>query len=524
MEHPAFTPPRPPGLHLPNTRTRDERRTYLSPITIFKLFFTAELVASICHFTNAYASMHIAEHPSYQNGDGEWEPLKPEEFYRFLGLLIYFGFVRVPNVDKFFSTSTLYHGLWARHFLSYRRYLGIMCFLKVSDPVQEQQQLELLRENPQHQRDPLIKVRHLLDSINNTCQLLYQPSREISIDERMVRNKGRFRFRQYIKDKPTKWGFKLWVLACSCCGYTYNFDVYTGRNATAVKSGFGLGYDVVMQLCTNLKNFGYHLFVDNFYTSVRLFLDLFRDKVLCCGTMRQNRQGVPEQVRQADWAKKGKRGDMRFVREGPVGFFQWKDNKVVTVASTIHNNAGHSVASRRVKDGRGFRKIKVRQPKAIAEYNQFMLGVDRSDQLIGKYNVLRKCHKWWKTLFFHMLDISVVNSYILFMKWRQLNSDFPELSRSNKYNQLSFREELCRELGELPKSSTLFPIPSAFVHQPVRVGPCNMLVPEYTNVRRRCKKCTKYGKDNKTFVKCSTCDSYYCFSKDRNCLSTSHVQ
>ena len=35
-----------------------------------------------------------------------------------------------------------------------------------------------------------------------------------------------------------------------------------------------------------------------------------------------------------------------------------------------------------------------------------MNGVDRSDQLIGTNNVMRKCLRWWKTLFFHLIDIA----------------------------------------------------------------------------------------------------------------------
>ena len=44
----------------------------------------------------------------------------------------------------------------------------------------------------------------------------------VSIDERMVRNNDIYSFRQHIKDKPTKWGMKWWVLADSCNGYTYD--------------------------------------------------------------------------------------------------------------------------------------------------------------------------------------------------------------------------------------------------------------------------------------------------------------
>ena len=86
---------------------------------------------------------------------------------------------------------------------------------------------------------------------------LYQPSRNISIDERMVRNKGRYSFRQYIEDKPTKWGMKIWVLAESTTGYTCDYEVYTGRSN--VKSVNGLGYDVVMKLCKSFYGQGYRL-------------------------------------------------------------------------------------------------------------------------------------------------------------------------------------------------------------------------------------------------------------------------
>ena len=96
---------------------------------------------------------------------------------------------------------------------------------------------------------------------------LWMPHEFVSVDERMVANKGRYSFRQYIRDKPTKWGIKLWVLVDSITGYTCNFEVYLGRKE---KSQFGLGYDAVMKLCKHLFGMGYKLFVDNFYTSDRL--------------------------------------------------------------------------------------------------------------------------------------------------------------------------------------------------------------------------------------------------------------
>ena len=61
----------------------------------------------------------------------------------------------------------------------------------------------------------------------------------------MITNKGSYSFRQYIRNKPRKWGMKLWVLADSLTGYTYNFDVKLGKNEQSV---YGLAYEVVCSL------------------------------------------------------------------------------------------------------------------------------------------------------------------------------------------------------------------------------------------------------------------------------------
>ena len=76
-----------------------------------------------------------------------------------------------------------------------------------------------------------------------------------------------------------------------------------------------------------------------------------------------------------------------------------------------------------------------------------MNGVDKSDQLIGKYNSLRKTNKWWKTLFLHFIDIARVNSYILFNEFRKRNPDVPELQRPSHYSQLDFTLELIKQLA-----------------------------------------------------------------------------
>ena len=137
--------------------------------------------------------------------------------------------------------------------------------------------------------DPLLKVKPLLEDVQVACSSYYVPGQKVSIDERMVASKGRFCMKQFIKDKPVRWGFKFWVLACQHTGYTHKSEIYTGKRLT--KSTKGLGYDVVMNLMDGLFQQGYHLFVDNFYSSPQLFKDLLDKRCLATGTVRENRKG-----------------------------------------------------------------------------------------------------------------------------------------------------------------------------------------------------------------------------------------
>ena len=51
---------------------------------------------------------------------------------------------------------------------------------------------------------------------------------------------------------------------------------------------------------------------------------------------------------------------------------------------------------------------------AVDEYNKYMLGVDRLDQRMSYYSFVRKSVRWWRKVFFWLVEVAVVNSYILY--------------------------------------------------------------------------------------------------------------
>ena len=56
------------------------------------------------------------------------------------------------------------------------------------------------------------------------------------------------------------------------------------------------------------------------------------------------------------------------------------------------------------------------KPQYVLSYNNGMSGVDRSDQQASIYQCVRKSVKWYKKLFFYVLDMCVVNSYFLYIE------------------------------------------------------------------------------------------------------------
>lgn len=475
------------------------------------LFFTVELMEHIAEYTNTYGWSAVLHKPTYANKHGEWVNTTADELYKLIALILYFGLVDVSTTHRYWSKKSLYHGLWARSIMARDRYKALMAMLHIVDP------------NAETESEKLAKVNGFMKHIKDRCMALYQPFQQVAVDERMVKSKHRSGIRQFIKNKPVKWGIKLWVLADSANGYTYDFNVYIGKRAGHLASDNGLAYDTVMDLAAPLLHQGYHFYFDNFYSSVKLLKDLFASGTPSTGTACENRRHFPESMKNGKkWAKSQDRGGMRWVRDEVCLALQWKDNRAVTLLSTINHANEFVMAERRERIGYRWRTLQVQQPKAIHDYNHFMNGVDRSDQLMTNNNVLRKTMKWWKTLFFHMVDIAVVNSYILFQLHRSEHPDDALLNRPKKYALAEYREELVRQLAGLDEYGQ----PPVYKPPKREPGPFQSVhLPAFSDKKRNCKVCYATTKrELKVFSFCNApqCQVYLHCTAEKNCFAIWH--
>ena len=154
------------------------------------------------------------------------------------------------------------------------------------------------------------------------------------------------------------------------------------------------------------RNLGqnHHIYQDNFYNSVRLAQTLLDRNVRVCGT-RANR-GIPRDLEGE--GKRLKKGESAFWRKGDVMVQVWRDKRLVRI-STIHD-------ATIVNTGRKERQtnMEIKKPYDVVQYNKFMKGVDRADQYLSYYSVLRKTIKWSKKVVLYLLNCALFNAFFVY--------------------------------------------------------------------------------------------------------------
>jgi len=103
-----------------------------------------------------------------------------------------------------------------------------------------------------------------------------------------------------------------------------------------------------------------------------------------------------------------------FRRNGDLMMQVWKDK---TCANDNYDprriNCKHREERQKNRHG-------IKKPYAVVQYNKFMKGVDRADQYLSYYSVLRKTVKWSITVVLYLLNCALFNASFVY---RTLNSN-----------------------------------------------------------------------------------------------------
>ena len=423
----SYTMPytRTPGPTSPDVTSRS------TPGDLFCHFFSDQVWDLIMVETNRNANSFIDNNSSTR----AWTDTTVEELKAFVGLLILMGIVRLPRLELYWSTSfPLIRTPGISSIMPLMRFEQLWRFLHLTDNN---------NKIPYGQigHDKLFKVRKLLDLLCPLFESEFEMYQSCAIDEAMIPFKGRLKFKQYMKDKPTKWGIKVFVFADSQTGYVKRLQVYTGKGLDSCVSDVGLCTRVVLDLLEGFDHTGLQLYTDNFYTSPLLYYRLYKNQGICaCGTARSNRIGFPKEL--CVKATGSNRGTYQYLSNGPLLACSWVDKRTLYFISTMHvgERVHNPTVRRRQADGS---QTDVACPPCLPDYQKHMRGVDRGDQLVSYYNVGRKSKKWWRRIFFYCVEVCILNSFCMEKMVRP--TEHQQRGRK-KRDMLSFRLDLAREL------------------------------------------------------------------------------
>ena len=498
-----------------------------SPLAFLSLFWDDALWEVLVNETNRQAFYVATDKPNCYNAKS-WTDTTVQEMKAFFGcrtaieMLIhkdrYEQYWRCK--DNLFTNTPGFQKVFTRD-----RFLAIWSMLHCVD-----------EKNPTVDKsDKIYKTRPVFNYILERFQKHYVPDQHLSLDEGMIPTKNSLSIKQYIKDKPIRWGLKTFLLTDSEHGYIVNAEVYTGRRDDSNDiNDLGVTGNLVVRLTKDFQGKNYIVYTDRFYTSVHLCEYLLTKGIGACGTAMTNRRSFPKCLQRKP--RQMSKGDSKMLFNGKVGAIVWMDKKAIHFVTSVFVDQPCTSVSR--YDGAVHRKVPVSCPEAVKKYNQFMGGTDKNDQMT-RLQRCRRHYKWPRRLMMKFFMWTTYNAYVIqgyYIPHAQAGK------RVTTYH--SFLEQLCNELVGDVRTTTQQGRRRSDADPDVRlsnVGRHEVERAEHATTNNRCTVCSEnyrraklanpslrekdLSKRSKTVYWCNYCCVFLCIGVPRsNCWHDWHTK
>jgi len=240
----------------------------------------------------------------------------------------------------------------------------------------------------------------------------------------MVQFTGRSAYTLLLRGKPTPQGYK--ILALGDHGYTYS-SIFTSRTTSFAELNSNLysgqvklspTSQAVYQLASALpsQSFSFTIYIDNYFSNIRLFHALRERQIGACGTSRPTSAEYPKAFKFGKMKPVFPLNTISGVVSGDVLVCLWQDNNLVRFMSTVHEITpeGRNFPNKqrrhpRITDNNrenieqffGNQVLVSRPtPKIAIDYNNKMNSVDLADQYQSYYATQLRVSRVWMLLFF----------------------------------------------------------------------------------------------------------------------------
>lgn len=198
--------------------------------------------------------------------------------------------------------------------------------------------------------------------------------------------------------KPKKYGLKVIMVCDSSNSYMLNglIDMGIHRPEKLVPGKIAEHY--TLELCEPYLDSNRNITLDNWFTSMPLAEKLLKRRTTLIGTLR--RKGyVPNAMIDTKLSRPVESSIFLFRPNMTLLSYKPKQNKVVLLLSSKHSTP---VIGEKNK------------PEIIHDYNNTKGGVDVMGNMCSRYSCSRKTQRWPLCLFYGLLNIATVNTFLLF--------------------------------------------------------------------------------------------------------------
>lgn len=195
-----------------------------------------------------------------------------------LGCYLIMSYNRVPALHLYWSTNKSLGNSAIKHAIARNRFQLLSSKMYFNSP-----------EKPKDAHK-LYYIQEVVSCLKYTFSKARSESAFQSIDEAMAKFKGRSVLKQYLPLKPTKRGIKLWERCDSATGYTYDVNIYCGKDENR-DTELTLGESVITELSKTIRDPDVSLCFDRFFTSTHLMNETPFASV---GTAMGNRKNMPK--------------------------------------------------------------------------------------------------------------------------------------------------------------------------------------------------------------------------------------
>jgi hypothetical protein len=187
-----------------------------SPLDLWKLFFTDDIIKDFVDNTNNFAKNTKAKY---------YTPIDVKDMNSFFACLYLFGINNVPHMRDAWSNEM--HALpLLEKIMSRYKFEMIMSNWHWCDTSMLPNDVIKAKNNA----DPFWSVTDLVDVISNTSESLWQLGQAFDVDEQCIPMKGRHKAKCFNPKKPFKFHFKMFCLNDSLTGYQWKFFLYRGKD------------------------------------------------------------------------------------------------------------------------------------------------------------------------------------------------------------------------------------------------------------------------------------------------------